>query len=49
MLLLKELVGGNIGNAWHGHEENPGQGLRASSLESDRTLGMALTFTDKVT
>ena len=37
-------MGGNIENAWHGHEENPGKGLRISPLESDRTLGMALTF-----
>lgn len=45
-VLLKEWVSGNIGNAWHGYEKNPGEeGLRTSSLESDRALGMALLFT----
>ena len=41
-------MGGNIGNAWHGHEENPGKGLRTSSLESDGTQGMAQTFIGEV-
>ena len=48
-VLLKEWVSGNIGNAWHGYEENPGEGLRTPSLESDRALGMALLFTGQAT